>query len=144
VESEDSAAASIGIVAVGEPGLGAGGLVDERERADRGLHPVRETLDVLAGLTLHLDEGCALGFRLDDSGWLSVQEQQVVNPPVRLLKGELADSDPGADPKIQRPLALDYPPGSCKLFVDLDSGPCLAGEVAVLVRPVLELHRSSG
>ena len=56
VEGEHAAAAGIRVIPVGEPGLGSGGLVDERQRVDRRLHPVRQPLDVLAGLVLHLDQ----------------------------------------------------------------------------------------
>ena len=134
VEGEHAAAAGLRVIPVGEPGLGPGGLVDERQRVDRGLHPVRQPLDVLAGLPLHLGERRAFRLGLDHPGRLAVQEEQVVHAPVRLLQGELAHRYPWPGAEVQRLLALDLPPGSGELLVDLNTRLRLASKIVVVTR----------
>ena len=65
VEGEHAAAAGIRVIPVGEPGLGSGGLVDERQRVDRGLHPVREP-------STYLPDWCSTSTRVVPSGLASI------------------------------------------------------------------------
>ena len=103
------------------------------KRIDGWLHPLRETLYVFSGLVLDLHQGRALRFGLDDSGWLAVQEEEVIDPPMWLLKSELPDGDTDPGTQIELVLALDQPTRLAKLLVDLDTSQRLSGQVAVLV-----------
>ena len=141
MEGEHPAAAGIRIVPVREPGLGSGGLVNEGQRVDRGLHPVREPRDVLARLVLHLGECRAFRLSLDHPGRLAIQKEEIVHAAVRLLQSELTDHHPGTSAEVQRLLALDHPSRVGKLLVDLLARSRLASEIVVITRCSLRLHR---
>lgn len=79
-------------------------------------------------------------FRSDNSRWLAVQEEEVIDPPVGLLKGELPDSDSHPCTQVELVLALDQPACLGELLVDFDPGQCLSGQVAVLVGTSLIRH----
>ena len=87
MEREDATATRVRVIAIRKPGLSARGLVDERERIDGRIEPVREPLDVLAALVLDLDQRLALGLGLDHPSGLAIEEQQIVDPAVRLAPG---------------------------------------------------------
>jgi hypothetical protein len=65
VEGEHATTARIRVVSVREAGLGPGGLIDEGQRVDRGLHPIREPRDILTGLMLYLSERHPFRLSLD-------------------------------------------------------------------------------
>ena len=80
------AAAGVGVEEVCEPGLDAGGLVEERQRlAARA--DLREPVGVLGGLDLDAGQGGADLLRLDDADRLSVDEEQVVGKAVTGVSG---------------------------------------------------------
>jgi hypothetical protein len=131
VEGEHAAAAGLWVISVGEPGLGSGGFVDEGQRVDGRLYPGWKPLDVLAGLPLDLDQGRPFRLGLDHPSGLPIEEEEVVNTPVRLFQGELAYRHAGAGAKVQPFLALDYPACSGKLLVDLNTRLRLTSKVVV-------------
>ena len=109
-----------------------GRLVDEGERVHGGLDPVGQPVDVLAALVLDLDQGRPLGLGLDHPGGLAVEEEQVVDPAVALLQGELPDSDAGPSCHVRLSGVLDHPTGRLELSVDVDPGLSLSSEVSVV------------
>ena len=56
---------------------------------------------------------------LDHPRRLAVQEEQIVHAAVRLFQSELAHRHAGTSAEVQRLLALDRPPRSDELLVDL-------------------------
>jgi hypothetical protein len=88
--------------------------------------------DVLTALVLDLNQGGALGLGLDHCRRLAIHEQQVVNPPVTLLKDELADRHAPPHREVGLVGVLDEPAGVHKQPVDLDPRLCLAREVGVV------------
>ena len=108
-----------------EAGLGAGGLVAERQRA---VHRERRQLlgvggPVLAGLGLNAGEGAAGLLGLDHPHRLAVHEQHVVRWPglgLHLPHGNaLRRGHRGVL------VVLNHPPARAELLVDLHAGPSL-------------------
>ena len=135
VEPVHLAGPGYGVEEVGEPGLGAGRLVGERERPDRRGELVGEAGDVLAGLGLDADEGGADLLGLEHADRLAVHEEQVVGNAVAGLEGELADGDTchrparGGRGQVDRPVVLDDPAGRGQLLVDLNARSSLGRQV---------------
>ena len=82
---------------------------------------------------LYLGERRPFRLGLDHPGRLAVEEEQIIHAAVRLFQGELAHRHAGTSAEVQRLLALDRPPRSDELLVDLHTRPRLASEVVVLV-----------
>jgi hypothetical protein len=132
VEREHAAAARVRVVAVGEPRLRAGRLVDEREGVDRWPDPLRQAVDVLPALVLHLDQSGPLGLRLDHPGRLAVNEKEIVDPAVTFLQDELPDRYPRPGGDVRAVGMLNDPAGRGKLPVNVLPGLRLAGEIGIL------------
>src|ERR1039457_1921432 len=84
---------------------------------------------------LDLGERGPLGLGLDHPGRLAMDEQQVINPPVRLVQCKFANRDPRADAQVQCILALNHPASCGHMLVDFHPGPRLASEVIMIIRP---------
>ena len=94
VEREHVAARRLGIERIREARLGAGRLVDERERAfERGWDVLRNAVDVLRRLPGNAGQRLALLFRLECADCVAIHEQQVVRAPVSGGQHELAHGD---------------------------------------------------
>ena len=131
-EVEDPPRARVGVVAVGEVGLGAAGLEHERQPAvlgQRGEPDVgRQPVGVHRRLPLDARQGRALGLGLDDPDGRLVDVEQVVGPPVPGLHYDLAERDALAGEEVQRPSVLHRPAGLGELPVDEHTGALLRGK----------------
>ena len=112
-----------------EAGLGAGGLVAERQRA---VHRERRQLlgvggPVLAGLGLHPGERAAGLLGLDHSHRLAVYEQHVVGRPCFGWHLPHRNSRRGGHRGVL--VVLHYPAARGELLVDLHTGASLGSEI---------------
>ena len=113
----------------GEAGLGAGGLVAERQRA---VHRERGQFlgvggPVLAGLGLHPDERAARLLGLDHPHRLALHEQHVVGRPG--LGGHLPHGHALRGGHRRVLVVLNDPPARAELLVDLHAGASLGSEI---------------
>ena len=132
MEGEDGVGARLGVEPVGEAGLSAGGLVEERKRTTPGGKASREPLGVAARLDLHPRKGRALLLGLDHRGGLAVDIEQVVSDAEARCERELADGDPAGGMNVGGGDVLHCPAGSREQAVDLVARTLLRGLGLVL------------
>lgn len=72
MEREHAARLGFGVEAVGEAGLGAGGLIRERQRVVPARQAGGQALGVFGGLGFDAGQGHALLLGFDDAGGLAV------------------------------------------------------------------------
>ena len=116
---EDTAAARLGIETVGEPGLDAGGLVEEWERPLGRRELGGDARRVLVGLHLDPGERRALFLGLDDADGLSVRVEKVIGSPKAVPQRELAHGNPSRRAEVQGLIVLHRPAGGLERGVDL-------------------------
>ena len=139
VEVEDAAAARLGVEPVGEAGLHAGALVQERQRAAVGREGVREARRCTWRPAISTPVRVVPAFFASiDPGGLAVDVEQVVGEAVARLEGELADRDPTGRVQVRLVSVLDGPAGLLKGGVDR-----LAGGVFGLRHGIQARHPAS-
>jgi hypothetical protein len=137
MEPVDFARTRYRVESVREPGLGAGGLVHERQRTYRSAQVLRKPLRVLAGLGLDTDERRASLLGLQDSGRDPVKEKQVVSNSVTGRERDFADSDPSnvaslaAGVKVDGSVVLHDPASGLEHRIYLSPSLPLRGQVGV-------------
>jgi hypothetical protein len=133
MEPEHRPARRIGIERVGEPGLDAGGLVREGERAlERRGDVVGKAVEVLARLPGDPGERLPLLLGLDHTDGTAVDEEQVVRAPVGRAQHELANGHPPSRTQVGPGVVLHRPPRGREHAVDLDPCARLGREVGDL------------
>lgn len=137
VEREDRPRAWIGVEAVREARLLAGGFVGERQPVESALHLSGHAGRVLARLDLDLGKGGALGLSLDGPDGLTLDEQQVVRSAVTFGHRELASGNSTTGVEVQLGPVLDEPPASHELPVDLDPRLGFGGQICRIGRRLL-------
>ena len=144
---EDAPRPRFGIVAVGEVGLGAAGLEDERQPPvlrERGEpHLGGQSLGVPARLPLDARQRGSLGLGLDHPDDALVDVEQVVGAAVAGLQRDLADGDALRGEQVHRLLVLHRPAGVGELPVDEHPGACLGGN-ATRVLPGTHVREAIG
>src|SRR5581483_1649367 len=122
VEPEDLAARRLRIERVREPRLGAGRLVDERQRTlERRRNVVRDPIDVLRRLPGDAGERLPLLLRLQRTDSRTVDEEEVVGTAVTGREHELPHSNAAGGAQVDSAIALDDPPGGGQHLVDADA-----------------------
>ncbi len=130
VEPEHLSAARLRVERIREPRLDTSRLVGERQRTlQRALHPVGQAVEVLRRLPLDARQCRAGRLRLDHADRFTIDEQEVVDPPVRRLEDELPDGDAARSGEVHVARVLDRPARGLEHLVDLDPGLVLGGEV---------------
>src|SRR6266571_7673058 len=82
VEMEQRPAAWSWVERVGETGLDAGALVEERQRSERGREAHWQASGIFLRLRLNASERFALALRLDDANGLPIHVEQIVGVAV--------------------------------------------------------------
>lgn len=119
---EQSPRARVGIVSVGEVGLGAARLEDERQPAAvrQRLEPYvrRQPLCVHRGLPLHAAQSRALGLCLDHADSALVDVKQIVCAAVARLHRDFTARDALGGKQVEVLLVLNGPARALELSVD--------------------------
>ena len=128
-EGEDPPRPGLRVVAVGEVGLRAAGLEDERQPSVAGqrLEPYRgrQPRGVQGGLPLHSRQRGALRLRFDQTDGPLVHVEEVVDPAVALPHDHFTDDHALAGEEIGFGAVLHDPASIVKLPVDQNPGPLL-------------------
>ncbi len=131
VEGEHLSRSRVGVQQVGEPGLDAGRLVEERQRTHDLGERVGKAVGVLARLPGDAREGGADRLGFDRPGSTTVDEAQVVGAPVRSLHDELADGDASRRDQVHRRVVLHRPSRRHEHSVDGDTSTSLGRQVVL-------------
>ena len=115
VSPEHTPATRLRVREAGKARLGAGCLVSEGQRCNRGRDGVGNTLDILAGLPLDLGERRPVRLRLENPYELTINIERVVAASMALPMDELAKGYPLTSPQIGLCSVLDLPPGLYQL-----------------------------